>query len=207
MTKKKSHTRNYDRLIELAQRQGGVIRASDARNMGIHTGSLTRLCRRGDLQRVSFGTYILKTFPASEHQTAVEAAARVPKGVLCLLSALQFHGITTQMPHQLWMAIPRPMQPPRVADLPIRFVSYSQSSFVAGIEEHDINGAKLRVYTTAKTIADCFKFRSAVGQEVAIEALSDAWSRQMITVADLTRFAKLSRVWNVIKPYAESIIQ
>jgi len=206
MDKTKAKKSTYDKLIALAESKGGVIRVKDAAGAGIHSQYITNLVSRGIMEKITRGTYALLDGPFTEHQTAVEVCARVPRGVLCLLTALQFHGLTTQLPHQVWLAIPRSMQTPKFKGLPVRYIKYSQATYEKGIETYDIEGAKIKVYNVPKTITDCFKFRNTVGVDVAIEALREGWHDRRFQVAELTEYAELSRVWNVIRPYAETIM-
>lgn len=196
----------YTQIKTLAKSQGGTFRLKQATNEGIHPEYVRLMERRGELQKISHGTYVLTEVAVSEHQTAIEACTRVPRGVICLLSALQFHGLTTQLPYQVWLALPRPITIPKVDGIPIRFVTYSQVSYKSGIEVHSIRGAELQVYNVAKTVADCFKFRNKVGTDVAIEALRDSWRQKKLKIDDLEIYAKQCRVWNVMKPYTETIV-
>ncbi len=177
-----THTR---RVLDLA-RQQGLLRAVDLDAIGAPRVVLTRLIAAGLLDRVGRGLYRLPNYPASEHEGLVLVAAKVPQAVFCLLTALQFHGLTTQLPHEIWIAMPR-------------------GSHAAGIEEHRRDGATLRVYSPAKTVVDCFKHRNKIGLDVAMEALKDAWKARKASADDLWRFAKVCRVANVMLPYMEMV--
>jgi predicted transcriptional regulator of viral defense system len=132
-------------------------------------------------------------------------AAKIPSAVVCLLSALNFHNLTTQIPHQVYVALPRHTTYPRLEHPPLRIFQFSQASYEAGIETKRIEGVELKVYCPAKTVVDCFKFRNQVGLDVALEALRDAWRHKRVTMDDLWRFAQVCRVTNVMRPYLESI--
>ncbi|MFZ5624210.1 MAG: type IV toxin-antitoxin system AbiEi family antitoxin domain-containing protein [Gemmatimonadota bacterium] len=182
-----------------------VIRARDLRARGVSAHHMRQLIRRGALVRLARGLYRPAHAPVTEHQSLLEACARVPRGVVCLLSALRFHELTTQNPPEIWLALPAGARTPREPMLPLRVVHVSPATYAAGIEVHPIGGAELRVYDAAKTVAECFKFRNTIGVDVAIEALRDYW-RQRRSVDALWRYATLCRVTNVIRPYLEAIV-
>ena len=141
----------------------------------------------------------------TENQSLVEACKRVPRGVVCLLSALQFHGLTTQAPFEVWMAVGVRAWAPRVDYPPLRIVRFSGSALTGGVEERRIGGVPIRVYGPAKTVADCFKFRNKVGLDVALEALRDCRRRRKATMDELWRAARVCRMTNVMRPYLESL--
>src|SRR5262249_40178409 len=140
-----------------------------------------------------------------ENQTLAEAARQVPKGVVCLLSALRFHGLTTQAPHEVWMALPAKAWLPRVEHPKLRVFRFSGRALTEGVEEHDVRGAVLHVYSPAKTVADCFKYRNKVGLDVALEALRDCWRERRCTMDALSEAARICRMTNVMRPYLESL--
>lgn len=186
-------------------RQNGVIRANDLVEKGIPSIYLTRLVRDGRLERISRGLYRLPESDTTEHFTLVQAAKRVPHGVVCLLSALSFHDVSTQLPHQIWMAIERGKWEAGIRDLPLRLFEFSGKSFHEGIETHDIQGVPVKIYCPAKTVADCFKYRNKIGLEVALEALRECVHERKCTNQDLWHYAKVCRVGNVMRPYLEAI--
>ncbi|MCL7455374.1 MAG: AbiEi antitoxin N-terminal domain-containing protein, partial [Anaerolineae bacterium] len=151
--------------------EAGVLRPRDLDAHGIPRIYLSRLCERGLLQRVGRGLYVLPNADVSEHHTLAEAGKRVPHGVVCLLSALRFHGLTTQSPSEVWLAIANKAWRPQVDYPPLRFVRFSERTLEAGVEEHSIEGVHVRVYNPAKTVADCFKYRNKIGLDTAVEAL------------------------------------
>jgi len=192
------------KLIDYVRRNG-VIRASELAEKGIPSIYLTRLVREGRLERISRGLYRLPESDTTEHFTLMQAAKRVPHGVICLLSALSFHDISTQLPHQIWVAIERGKWEAGIRDLPLRLFEFSGKSFHEGIETHDIQGVTVNIYCPSKTIADCFKYRNKIGLEVALEALRECFRERKCTHANLRHYAKVCRVANVMRPYLEAI--
>lgn len=184
----------------------GVIRPRDLEDAGIPGTYLSRLASRGLLIRVGRGLYTLPNTPASEHRSLAEVAKRVPKGVVCLLSALRFHGLTTQAPFEVWLAIGQKDREPKLDGPRLRVVRLSGEALEAGIERHLVDGVPVRIYSPAKTVADCFKFRNKLGVDVAIEALRDCVEQRRCTVDDLSMYARICRVSRVMQPYMEAII-
>ena len=198
--------RTQEQQVLALARKAGVLRARDLTARNLPRGVLTRLVERGDLVRVARGLYTLADAEITEHHSLAEAARRVPSAVVCLLSALRFHGITTQAPHQVWLAIERGASgTPAVADLPLRFVTFSRETFRHGVEIHRVEGVRVRVTSAAKTVADCFKFRNKIGLDVAIEALREYRSQRKGTLDALYEAAAACRVRAVIQPYVEAI--
>ncbi|MFB0516497.1 MAG: type IV toxin-antitoxin system AbiEi family antitoxin domain-containing protein [Candidatus Neomarinimicrobiota bacterium] len=183
-----------------------IIRPRDLDPYNIPREYLRRLHMRGILRRVGWGLYVLENGKEMEQQTLIEACKRVPQGVLCLLTALQYHEITAQMPFDVWMAIDRKSWLPQVDHPRIRFMRFSGLALTEGIVEHDVSGVTIRVYNPAKTVADCFKYRNKIGLDVAIEALRDGYRTRKFNVDEIMKYSKVCRVANVIKPYLESII-
>lgn len=186
-------------------RKAGLIRARDLAPLGIARVALTRAVRQGQLQRLGRGLYGLPSRPTSEHATLAEVARRVPKGVICLLSALRFHNLTTQAPHEVWLAIGNKAAAPRLDYPPLRILRFSVVTLTEGVEEHMVDGVPIRVTGVAKTVADCFKYRNKIGLDVALEALRASWREKRMTSDELWRYAKLCRVANVMRPYLESL--
>lgn len=151
------------------------------------------------------GLYMAADADITEHYSLAQVCKRAPEGVICLLSALRFHEFTTQLPHQVWMAVRRNQWRPRLNDLSVRFIRYSDTAFVAGVERKVVDGVPIRVYSPAKTVADCFKFRNTVGLDVAMEALKEALRGRLCTREEIWQFACVCRVQNIIKPYMEMI--
>ena len=200
-----SHTNeSYIRLHKLAKEKG-VFRLADAKAEGIHPEQVRRLFHQGVLERVSRGTYRLANSTVTEHQTMAEVCARVPRGTVCLLSALQFHELTTQAPFDVWLAIDPNIKKPTVKSLPIRFVRFSGEALTSGVEVHQTKSGEVRVYSIAKTIADCFKYRNKIGIDVPLEALRDAKAANKLDMDELWGFAKICRISKAIQPYLEAI--
>jgi predicted transcriptional regulator of viral defense system len=196
-----SHTQ---RVLDLV-RHKGLLRACDLDAIDAPRVVLTRLTAAGLLERIGRGLYRLPDDHGSEYESLVTVATRVPQAVFCLLTALQFHELGTQLPRQVWMAMPRGSHAPRIDYPPIRMVQFTGEAYRAGVEEVERDGATLRVYSVAKTVADCFKYRNKIGLDVALEALKDARARNMASIDDIWRNAQVCRVANVMRPYLESI--
>lgn len=192
------------RILDLAQRKG-LLRAGDLSTIGAPRVMLTRLTAAGMLDRVGRGLYRLPSHPGSEHEGLAAVAAKVPQAVFCLLSALQFHELTTQLPRRVWIAMPRGSHAPRIDHPPIRMVQMTGEVYAEGIETVERDGISLRVYGIAKTVADCFKHRNKIGLDVALEALKEVHAKQLATTDELWRYAKLCRVANVMRPYLEAV--
>lgn len=197
----------HSEMILKLVRERGLVTDKEIRAMGIHPQALKRLVESGKLERASRGLYRLPDpdYEITEHHGLVLGAAAAPKGVVCLLSALQFHVVGTQLPRQVWMALPRGTWASTVDYPPMRFVEMSGQVYSAGIEEHTLEGQTVRVYDVAKTVVDCFKFRNKIGMDVALEALSDGWRDRRYMMADIAKYARICRVWNVMRPYLEAI--
>ncbi len=190
--------------MELAQR-AGVVSAREVRELGLHHEYLRRLCADGRLVRVARGLYSLPAVDATAHHSLVGAAKAVPKGVICLISALSFHNIGTQVPDQVWMAIDRRSAEPRVEWPRIRIMRFSGEALTEGIEEHNTEGVEVSIYSVPKTVADCFKYRNKIGLDVALEALREVVDSRRCSVDDLWRYAKVCRVSTVMRPYLEAL--
>jgi predicted transcriptional regulator of viral defense system len=200
----RSAVTHTQRVLQLA-RKNGWLRASDLADAGVPRAVLTRMAASGQLERAARGLYRLPDSGSSEHEGLVTVASKVPQAVVCLLSALQFHGLTTQLPWQVWIAMPRGSHVPRLEYPPIRMVQFTGEAYTQGIETHERDGVKLHVYSVAKTVADCFKHRNKIGMDVALEALKDARAQGRASFDDLWRCAKVCRVSNVMRPYMEAV--
>ncbi len=184
--------------------RAGVLRPRDLDRLRLPREHLRRLHRKGLVERVGRGLYVLPGGTGAEYQTLVEAARRVEHGVVCLLSALRFHELTTQEPFEVWMAIEHNAWRPRAVDVPFRIVHMSGSSFRTGVETHNFGGVEVRIFGAAKTVADCFKFRNKIGLDVAVEALRDYRRTFPSGIDELWRYARICRVANVMRPYLEA---
>lgn len=192
------------RVLDLAG-QRGLLRASDLDAIGAPRVVLTRLNGAGLLERVGRGLYRVTDAQVSEFESLGAVAVKLPQAVFCLFTALQFHELTTQLPRQVWIAMPRGSHSPRIDYPPIKMVQFTGEAFSAGVEEVERDGVRLRVYGVAKTVADSFKHRNKIGLDVALEALKDARSRNKASVDEIWRYAKVCRVANVMRPYLEGI--
>ena len=191
-------------VLEIVRKKG-MLRPRDLDQYGIPRVYLSRLCERGLLQRVDRGLYVRPEAEQTEHHTLSEACKRIPNGVLCLLSALRFHQLTTQAPFEIWMALKGTTWQPRIDRPKIRFVRFSGSAFETGIEQHTIEGVSVKVYNPAKTVADCFKYRNKIGLDVALEALRECRRERKCTNDELWQAAKVCRKAKVMRPYMEAM--
>lgn len=197
-------TTQNDEVLELV-RKVGVLRPRDLDPYAIPRACLSRLCAAGKLRRIGRGLYVLPDSGVTEHRSLAEVCKRVPKGVVCLLSALRFHDLTTQNPFEVWLAIDEKAWRPRVEYPPLRIVRFSKRALNSGVETHQIEGVTVQVFSVAKTIADCFKYRNKIGLDVAIEALRECWRSKRCTMDELWHYADICRVRNVMRPYLESV--
>jgi len=197
----------YSKTSEVLEviKKVGVLRPRDLDAYGIQREYLRRLCSQGLIKKTARGLYTLKDTNISEHHSLAEACKKVSHGVICLLSALAFHEMTTQLPFEVWIAIDNKSREPKVHDLALRVVRFSAKSLNSGIEEHMVEGVKIRIYNPAKTVADCFKYRNKIGLDVALEALRDCWDKKQCTMDRLWEYAGICRVSNVMRPYLESL--
>ena len=199
--REKSHA---ERVLELVEK-AGVIRPRDLDELRIPREYLRRLHAAGVLERPGRGIYVAADAQPTENQSLAEATKRVPQGVVCLLSALQFHDLTTQAPFEVWMALGEKAWRPHVDYPPLRVVRFSKRTLTTGVEMHRIGGVDVPVFGPAKTVADCFKYRNKVGLDVALEALRDCWRKRRATMDELWEAAEVCRVSNVMRPYLESV--
>lgn len=192
-------------ILELA-RTKGIIRAEDVEAMGISRNYLYRMHKEGLLAKSAVGLYTLPEAPVTENSSLAEVAKRLPHAVVCLISALSYHGITTQIPHEIWLTIPRGSWRPDVEYPPLNLTYVSGPAYSFGIQEDAINGVAVKIYSPAKTVADCFKFRGKVGLDVAIEALREAWRSRKVTMDELVEAAGIDRVSKIMRPYLEATV-
>jgi predicted transcriptional regulator of viral defense system len=192
------------KVLALARRRG-ILRVKDLREAGIHPEYLRRLCQAGRLVRIGRGLYLPADAQPSAHISLAQAARRVPHGIVCLLSALRFHGIGTANPFEVWMALGRDIRRPQVEYPPLRIMRFSGKALTEGMEHHRIESVQVRVYNPAKTVADCFKYRNKIGLDVALEALRDCLRTRKCTHEQLWQYAKVCRVTEVMRPYLEAV--
>lgn len=194
-----------ERLLRLARRRGSITR-QEVVDAGLHTHTLSRLVRAGVLERVSRGRYRLPGAPITEHHSLALVASAAPKAVVCLLSALSFHQIGTQLPHEVWIAVDRRSRAPALTWPKLRVLRFSGHALTDGIETRRIEGEQVRVYGVSKTLADIFKYRHKVGLDVALEALREAWRLRQFTMDEIHRYARVCRVERVMRPYLEALV-
>lgn len=198
-------SKNQEKTLKLVQK-AGVLRPRELAAAGIPRTALSRLEQAGKVRRVGRGLYAAADAKATEHIDVMEVCKRVPQGVVCLISALNFHGMTTQIPHEVWLAVGIKSHKPRIEYPPVRVVRFSKAALGFGVESHVIDGVTVRVTSPAKTVADCFKYRNKVGMDVAVEALKDYWRERKGKIDDVWQAAEVCRVKNVIRPYLEAIV-
>lgn len=194
-----------EKLIDYA-RHKKVFRAAEMeRDLGLSRMYLWRLTQEGVLEKLGYGIYTLKGTDLSETQSILEVAAKAPVAVLCLISALRFHDLTSQNPFEVWIAIPRDTWIPKIETTRARVFRFAKKVYDAGIEKHTIEGVEVKVYSPAKTVADCFYYERVVGLDVALEALRDSWRRRKVTMDELYHFAELRNVKKKMLPYINTL--
>ena len=199
----KATSEQQKKVIALLKKHG-VLRPRDLVRHGIPREILRRISDKGMAERVGYGLYRLTGGMGTEHVTLTEVCKQIPNGVVCLLSALRFHDLTTQAPFEVWMAIDVKAYRPKT-DLPVRFVRFSGAALTEGVEVRKVDGVTVRVYNPAKTVADCFKYRNKIGLDVALEALKDCRKTRRCSMADLSRYGEICRVAKTMRPYLEAI--
>ncbi len=193
-----------DRIVTLAGKEG-LLRSRDLAEHRIARTYLGLAVRRGLLAKVGRGLYAAPDEPVSERAALVEVCKRVPRGVLCLLTALRYHEIGTQSPADVWVAVRSKDRKPTSAHLGLRVVRFSERAMREGVSVSHIGGVAIRMTNPARTVADCFKYRNKIGMDVAVEALRDCRRKRLATVSQLAEYAKLNRVLNVMRPYLEAL--
>lgn len=193
------------RTKAVIRRAGGMVRTQEARAAGIHSRTLAALVSAGTLVRLSRGVYQLANTAPAQTDLAV-VARKVPRAIVCLVSALAHHRLTTQIPHAVDLAVPRGFKDRKFEYPPVRFYRFGDASLAVGVERIQVAGRAMRVYGAAKTVADCFKFRNKIGRDIAIEALRNYLRRKDAKVKDLMHFARINRVQAVMTPYLESML-
>jgi len=193
-------------LIDFFKNNGGIQRFSAIIRAGFHPDTLRVLEKNGVIEKMGRGIFRLVQFSTGSHPDLLSASLQAPRGVICLLSALSFHEVTNEIPAYISVAIPRGTHPNRISYPPVRFYRFSAATFKSGLEEYDIGGEKVRIYGIARTVADCFKFRSRIGINIAREALKSAVIDKRIAATVIMRYAKICRVDSIIKPILETII-
>lgn len=185
-------------------RRLGIVRVAELEAHGIPRGRLYRLVRNGLVERQARGIYTAREHPVTAEHTLAQVAKQVPGGVFCLLTALRFHELSTQAPAEVWIALPEKARKPKLTHPRVRVARFSGAALDEGIETHRLEGVDVRVYSAAKTVADCFKYRNKVGIDVAVEALRDFSRRHRSGATELARYARICRVSRVMQPYLDA---
>ncbi|MBD3237472.1 MAG: transcriptional regulator [Candidatus Eisenbacteria bacterium] len=193
-----------ERALEIIARMG-LVRPKDLEEYGVPRAQLYRLVREGLVEKQARGIYALARQAPTAERTLAQVAKRVPAAVVCLLSALRFHDLTTQAPREVWIALPEKARRPRLDYPRLRVARFSGAALTAGIEVHRFEGVPIRVYSAAKTVADCFKYRNKIGLDVAVEALRDFSRHHRGGATELARYARICRVTRVMQPYLDAI--
>jgi predicted transcriptional regulator of viral defense system len=196
----------FESEINLFLRRGGILRARVALRDGISARALYQMRDTGVVEQLSRGLYRLADLPALSNPDLVTVAAKVPSGVICLVSALAYHEITTQIPHEVHVALPRGAEPPRLQHPPLRAFWFTGKAFTEGIEPHEVDGMRLRVYSPEKTLADCFKYRNKLGLDVFLEALKLYLAQKRPRIDQVTKYAAMCRVERLMRPYLEALL-
>jgi predicted transcriptional regulator of viral defense system len=194
------------KAVKLVEAHGGMVRTAEAIKAGIHSRTLRQLCHEGVLEQVSRGIYRLASLSPISNPDLVTVAVRVPSAVVCLVSALAYHELTTQVPHAVSIALMKGAETPRLEHPPITVHRFTETSLNAGIEEHRIDGVNVRIYSPEKTLADVFKFRHKIGMDVVLEAFKLYKARKTVNLGELLKYARICRVENVMRPYLEAMI-
>ena len=184
----------------------GVMRTGEALEAGIHRRTLYWMRDRGRLEPLSRGVFVLASAPLPESPDVAAVMRRIPKGVLCLVSALEYHGIGTQIPNAVQVALPRNVRPPKIGYPRVQVFNMSDAAFRAGVEKRSMAGAEILVYGVAKTVADCFKYRNRIGLDIAVEAIQEVVRRRMVTPDEIMEFARVDRVEPVVAPYLMALL-
>jgi predicted transcriptional regulator of viral defense system len=191
--------------IKLFRRRGGILRTTQALALGIHPRTLYQMRDASIVEPVSRGVYRLTSLPPLGEPDLATVALRVPRAVVCLVSALSYHRITTQVPREVQIALPRGTKSPLLHYPPIRVFRFSGAALTAGIETHRLDGVAVRIYRPEKTVVDCFRFRNKIGIDVAIEALQLVLKNKRMTAARILPYARICRVEKIMLPYLEAL--
>jgi len=195
-----------ERAITTFKKAGGILKMSEAIALGIHRRELYELRDKGILEVIGRGLYRLTTMPEPSLPDFIPLAKKNPRGVICLISALAFHEITTQIPHFVYAALPRNARKPAITYPPMRYFWYSEKLLKTGVEKHKIDGCIIKIFNIEKTLIDCVKFRNKIGMDIVLEALKMYWHSKKANLDKLFKYAKLFRVENFLKPVMEAII-
>ena len=196
--------KSFENAATIFRQNGGILRTSRAKSLGVDQPILTQMCDAGLLVRETRGVYRLADLPPLSHPDFVKVAVRIPESVICLVSALSFHSLTTQIPNHVYIALPRAKRKnPRFDSPPLYIVYLSEKPYQSGIESHELDGVWVQIYHREKTVADCFKFRNKIGKDIALEALRDYLRLPDRSISKLMEYARINRVEKIMRPYVE----
>lgn len=195
-----------DELITVFKQNKGVLRFSAMLKAGFHRLEIKALLKAGEIEKIGRGIYHLKNGPSFSSPDLVNVALQASKGVICLISALSYYNVTDEVPHRVYVAIPRGSRASKIDYPPVQYFRFSEQAWKAGIETHTIDGRPVKIYSLAKTIADCFKYRNKIGLNVAREALKTAVSEKKVKPTEIMRYAEICRVGKIIRPYLETLL-
>jgi len=198
--------KQFEKAEKIFRHHGGVMRMSEALKANIYRRMLYSMLEAGVIEKLSRGLYRLADLPPLGNPDLVSVSLKIPNGVICLISALAYHEITTQVPHEVYVALGRDTEAPRLGHPPVRIFRFSGQAFTHGIKTHKIDGVPVRIYSPEKTIADCFKYRNKIGLDTAIEALKLYRKKKHFKSEELTEFARVCRVEKVMRPYLEALL-
>lgn len=201
-----SKTKAFQRQLGVFKAHGGMLRTAQALRLGIHPRDLYAMKEAGALEQISRGLYRVSGLAPLANPDLITVALKIPKGVVCLISALALHELTTQIPHEVYVALPHGAEKPRLDHPPTRFAWFKEPAFGSGIETHRLDGVDVRIYCPEKTVADCFKARNKIGLDVAVEALKLCCQKKRAKPETLLKYAKLCRVDKVMRPYLEALL-
>jgi predicted transcriptional regulator of viral defense system len=193
------------KAIEVFEAQGGILRTFEARQLGIHSRTLRQLREEGLVEQLSRGVYRLSSLPPLTNPDLVTVALRIPRAVVCLVSALSYHDATSEVPHTVHIALPRNTNTPALRFPPIQVCRFSGASLTEGVERVQIDDVTVQIFNLPKTVVDCFRLRNKIGTEVAVEALQQATRRKGVSPTEILHYARLCRIERVILPYLESL--
>ena len=203
---RKKHSDIEKKALEIFKAHGGILRSNHAIKLGIHSRTLYALRDSGALEQVQRGLFCLPGLPDHAQPDLVTVAKKIPNSIVCLISALFFYGLTTQIPHFIYLAVKQGYKPPKMDYLPIQFYWVSQPLFELGVETHKLDGVTVHIYSKEKTIVDCFKYRNKIGIDAAIEGLKKYWLQGHPKLDLIMKYAKACKMGKIIKPYIETVI-
>ena len=198
--------KTFENALDIFRKHNGILRTGQAKKLGIDQPILIQMCEEGLLVKEARGLYRLAELPPLSNPDIVQVAMRVPNSVICLISALNFHQLTTQIPYRIYIAVPQKNKTPRIDYPPLDIVYLSKKPYFAGIEEHILDGVSVRIYSREKTIADCFKFRKKIGLDIALEALKDYLRQPNRDIQGILNYARIDRVAKIMRPYLQAAL-